>query len=96
MIRLQKFNVGADSLLIHAFAYSLFIGVYSVMSNMTSYSHPCHSIKLSDKMVLCVVTHSLLFHALQFFFIKVTVYQMGWQKCISISKYFILREMLYL
>ena len=56
-------KVEGDSLLIHAFLYSLFVGVYSVISNMTGYSHSCHSIKLihcgalqrdvlSDKMVL--------------------------------------------
>ena len=31
------FKVTGDSLLIYAFAYSLFIGFYSVTSNMTSY-----------------------------------------------------------
>ena len=56
-------KVAGDSLLIHAFAYSLFVGVYTVISNMIGYSHSCHSIKLShcgapqrdvlsDKMVL--------------------------------------------
>ena len=32
-------------MLIHAFAYS-FVGIYSVISNMTGYSHSCLSIKL--------------------------------------------------
>ena len=56
-------KVTGDSLLIHAFAYSLLISLCSVTSNMTSYSHSYHSIKLihcgvpqrdvlSDKMVL--------------------------------------------
>ena len=56
-------KVTGDSLLIHEFAYSLFIGLCSVTSNMTGYSHSHHSIKLlqcgapqrdvlSDKMVL--------------------------------------------
>ena len=56
-------KVTGDSLLIHAFAYSLFLRLCSVTSNMTSYSISCHSIKLihcgatqrdvlSDKMVL--------------------------------------------
>ena len=56
-------KVTGDSLLIHAFAYSLFIGLCSVTSNMTGYSQSYHSIKLihcgasqedvlSDKMVL--------------------------------------------
>ena len=54
-----------DSLLIHEFAYSLFIGLCSVTSNMTGYSYLYHSIKLihwgapqtdvlSDKMVLWI------------------------------------------
>ena len=62
-------NVTGDSLLIHEFTYSLFIGLCSVTSKMTGYSHSCHLIKLihcsapqrdvlSDKMVLSVVTHS--------------------------------------
>ena len=69
-------KVTGDSLLIHAFAYSLFIGLCSVSSNMTGYFHSYHSIKLiccgspqrdvlSDKMVLWVVTQ-FLFHALPF------------------------------
>ena len=59
-------------MLIHAFACSLFIGLCSVTSNMTGYSHSYHSIKLiycgapqkdvlSDKIVLSVVTHSFYF-----------------------------------
>ena len=48
-----------DSLLIHAFAYSSFIGLCSVTSNMTGYAYSYHSIKLiapqkdvlSDKIV---------------------------------------------
>ena len=54
---------GDDSLLIHEFAYSLFISLCSVTSNMTGYSHSYHLIELihcgapqrdvlSDKMVL--------------------------------------------
>ena len=39
------FKVTGDSLLIHEFAYS-FIGLCPVTSNMTSYSHSYHSIKL--------------------------------------------------
>ena len=57
------FKVTGDILLIHAFAYSLFIGVYSVISNIIGYSHSFHAIKLihcgapqrdvlSDKIVL--------------------------------------------
>ena len=56
-------KVTGDSLLIHAFAYSLFIGLCLVTSNMTGYSYSSHSIKLihcgapqravlSDNMVL--------------------------------------------
>ena len=56
-------KVTGDSLLIHEFAYSLFIGLCLDTSNMTGYSHSYHSIKfihcgapqrdvLSDKMVL--------------------------------------------
>ena len=56
-------KVTGDSLLIHEFTYSLFIGLRSVTSNMTGYSHSYHSIKLnhcralqrdvlSDKMVV--------------------------------------------
>ena len=56
-------KVTCDSLLIHVFAYLLFIGPCSVTSNMTGYSHSYHSIKLihcgtpqrdvlSDKLVL--------------------------------------------
>ena len=66
-------KVTGDSLLIHEFTYSLFIGLCSVTSNMTGYSYSYHSIKLihfgapqrdvlSDKMVLSVVTHS--FHVM--------------------------------
>ena len=39
-------KVTGDSLLIHGFTYSLFIGLCSVTSNMTGYSHSYHSIKL--------------------------------------------------
>ena len=57
------FMVTGDSLLINAFTYSLFIGLSSVTSNITGYSHLYHSIKLihcgapqrdvlSDKIVL--------------------------------------------
>ena len=46
--RLQRasFKVTGDSLLIHEFAYSLFIGLCWVTSNMTGYSHSYNSIKL--------------------------------------------------
>ena len=40
------FKVAGDSLLIHEFAYSLFIGLCSVTSNMTGCSHLYHWIKL--------------------------------------------------
>ena len=61
-------KVTGDSLLIHEFAYSLYIGLCSVTSNMTGYSRSYHSIKaiycgapqrdvMSDKMV----THSVYF-----------------------------------
>ena len=64
-----RFKITGDSLLIHESAYSLFIGLCSVTSNMTGYFHSYHSIKLihwgapqrdvlSDKMVLWVMTHS--------------------------------------
>ena len=64
-------KVTGDSLLIHEFTYSLFIGLCSVTSDMTGYSQSYHSIKLihcdapqrdvlSDKMVW-VVTHSFYF-----------------------------------
>ena len=39
-------KTAGDSLLIHASAYPLFVGVYSVRSDMTGYSHSCHWIKL--------------------------------------------------
>ena len=39
-------KVTGDSLLIHELAYSLFIGLCSVTSNMTGYSHLYHLIKL--------------------------------------------------
>ena len=56
-------KVMGDSLIIHEFAYSLFIGLCSVTNDMLGYSHWYHSIKLihcgapqrdvlSDKMVL--------------------------------------------
>ena len=56
----------------------LFIGLCSVTSNMTSYSHSYHSIKLitevspqgdvlSDKMVFRVVTHSFCFMLRQYY-----------------------------
>ena len=56
-------KVTGDSLLIHEFAHSLFIGLCSVTSNMTGYFQSYHSIKaihcgapqrdlLSGKMVL--------------------------------------------
>ena len=65
-------KVTGDSLLIHEFAYSLFIGLCSITSDMTGYSHSYHSMKLihcgtpqrdvlNDKMVLLVVTHSFYF-----------------------------------
>ena len=65
-------KVTGDNLLIHEFAYSLFVSLFLVTSNMTGYSHSYHSIKLihcsapqkdvsSDKMVLLVVTHSFYF-----------------------------------
>ena len=41
-----RLKVTGGSLLIHAFAYSLFIGLCLVTSNMTGYSHSYHSIKL--------------------------------------------------
>ena len=43
---LYRIKFTSSSLLIHAFAYSLFVGVYSVISNMTRHSHSCHLIKL--------------------------------------------------
>ena len=63
IIKYRVFKVTGDNLLIHEFAYSLFIRVCSVTSNMTGYSYSHHSIKLihcaaperdvlSDKMVL--------------------------------------------
>ena len=63
----RDLKVMSESLLIHAFAYSLFIGLGSVTSNMTGYSHSYHLIRLihcgapqrdvlSDNMVLWVVT----------------------------------------
>ena len=72
----NNFKVMGDSLLIHAFAYSLFIGLCSVISNMTGFSHSYHSIKLihcgapqkdvlSDQIVLRVVTHSFYFMLFQ-------------------------------
>ena len=39
-------KVASDNSLIHAFACSLFVGVYLVISNMIGCSHSCHSIKL--------------------------------------------------
>ena len=74
-------KVTGGNLLIHAFVYSLFIGLCSVTFNMTGHSHSYHSIKLvrcgapqrdvlSDKMVLWAATHSFYFHALPVFFIK--------------------------
>ena len=62
-LEIHVLKVPGSSLPIHTFAYSLFVDVYSVISNMTGYSHSCHSIKLihcgvpernglSDKMVL--------------------------------------------
>ena len=44
--KIKRFKVTGDSLLIHAFAYSLFIGLCSVTCNMTGYSHSYNSIKL--------------------------------------------------
>ena len=66
------FKVTGDSLLIHKFAYSLLIDLCLVTSDMNGYSHSYHSIKvihcggpqrdvLSDKMVLCMVTHGFYF-----------------------------------
>ena len=59
----RTFKVTGDSSLIHEFAYAIFIGLCSVSSNITGYSHSYHSMKLihcrapqknvmSDKMVL--------------------------------------------
>ena len=69
--KLYNVKVTGGSLLIHEFGYSLFIGLCSVTSDITGHSHSYHSIKLihcgapqrdvlSDKMVLCVVTHSFI------------------------------------
>ena len=46
MNKMRHVKVTGDSLLIHEFAESLFIGLCSVASNMTDYSHSYHSIKL--------------------------------------------------
>ena len=65
-------KVTGDSLLIHELTYSSFIGLCSVTSNMTGYSHSYHSINLihcgapqrdvlSGKMVFLVVTHIFYF-----------------------------------
>ena len=65
-------KVTGDSVLIHEFTYSLFIGLCLVNSNMTGYSNSYHSIKLiycgapqrdvlSDKMVFSLVTRSFYF-----------------------------------
>ena len=59
----ELIKVTGDNLLIHECAYSIFIGLCSVTSNMVGYSHSYHSIKLihcgapqrdvlSDKIVL--------------------------------------------
>ena len=70
-------KVMGGSLLIHEFTYSLFIGLCSVTSNMTGYSHSYHSIKLiqcsaPQRHVLSdeVVTHIFYFVLLPVFFIK--------------------------
>ena len=39
-------KVTGEGLLIHEFTYLLFIGLFSVTSNMTGYSHSYHSIEL--------------------------------------------------
>ena len=39
-------RVTGDSLLIHEFIYSLFVGLCSVTPNMIGYSHSYHSMKL--------------------------------------------------
>ena len=47
-------KVTGDSLLIHEFAYSLFIGLCSVTSDMTGCSHSYHSITFhSIKLIHC-------------------------------------------
>ena len=72
LIRNKPIKVGGSSMLIHAFAYSLFVGIYLFISNMTGYSLSCHSIKiiywgtperdvLSDNMVLIVSGDSYFF-----------------------------------
>ena len=77
-------KVKGDSLLIHEFTYSLFIGLCSVTSNMTGYSHLYHSIKLihcgapqsdvfSDKMVFWVVTHSFYFMLCQSYLLSTVI-----------------------
>ena len=90
-------KVTGDSLLIHEFTYSLFIGLCLVTSNMTGYSHSYHSIKLidrstpqrdvlSDKMVFWVVTQ-FLFHGLPVFFIKYC-YKLSIQRQIVVTHNF--------
>ena len=85
-------KIKGDSLLIHEFTHSLFVGPCSVISNMTGYSHSYHSIKLihcitpqrdvlSDKMVFWVVTHSSYFMLCQSYLLldTVTVWSQGMQ-----------------
>ena len=77
-------KVTGDSLLIHEFAYSLFIGLSSVTSNKTGYSYSYHSIKLihcgapqryvlSDKMVFWVVTHGFYFMLCQSYLLSTVI-----------------------
>ena len=79
-----RVKITGESLLIHVFAYHLFIGVYSVNANMTGHSHSFHAIKLihcgapqrdvlSDKMVLWVVADSYFYSMLCQSFLSGTV-----------------------
>ena len=77
-------KVTDDSLLIHEFTCSLFIGLCSVTSNMTGCSHSYHLMKLincgspqrdvlSDKMVFWVVTHSFYFMLCQSYLLSTVI-----------------------
>ena len=54
LIKKNVLKVTGDSLLIHVFTCSLFVGVYSVISDMTGYPHSCNSIKFIHSVGQCV------------------------------------------
>ena len=83
------------------FTYSLFIGLCSVISNMTGYPHSYHLTErihcsvpqrdvLSDKMVLWVVTHSFYFMLCQSYLLSTVISLLFIQRQMVVTHIFIM------